>query len=149
MQQQQQQQQHKGKDESDLDPKFASYPASLQVDENSSTRFDCAVVGTSPITGYLLFSYRIIDGYLLIANFCACVCVFLIVKWFKNENDELSESTNKRIKLLSEPETGKHSLQIANISSSDNGQYHALASNATGEVVAAFSLLVNVRLDNQ
>jgi titin len=62
------------------------------------------------------------------------------IKWSK-DNNELAES--ERIKFESQPENGLYSLVIPTILSTDNGQYHATASNANGEVIAAFCLIVS------
>jgi len=61
----------------------------------------------------------------------------LSIKWFKN-NKELSSS--EHIKLTSNGNT--YSLAIGAVLTSDNGQYHVYASNAHGEAIAAFSLIV-------
>jgi hypothetical protein len=63
-----------------------------------------------------------------------------IVKWFK-DNKELNESD--RIHFLSNTESGEYSLEIPTVLATDNGQYHALASNSNGEVIGAFSLIIN------
>ncbi len=62
------------------------------------------------------------------------------MKWFK-DNIELNESS--KIKFLTEIEKGNYSLVINSADLSDNGQYHALATNSNGEVLAAFSLIIN------
>ena len=64
----------------------------------------------------------------------------IAVKWFK-DNNQLAESD--RIKFISQPEDGTYSLSIPTVLSTDNGQYHATASNANGEVIAAFCLIVS------
>jgi hypothetical protein len=63
-----------------------------------------------------------------------------IVKWFK-DNTELSESD--RVKFFWEPQNNTHSLIIPAALSTDDGQYHVLASNSNGEVIAAFSVIVS------
>ncbi len=67
---------------------------------------------------------------------------FLKVKWCKNGN-ELSES-NSRFKF-SNPSSGKYVFEIPTVLSTDDGDYHAIASNTNGDVIAAFSL--NVEFD--
>ena len=64
----------------------------------------------------------------------------IAVKWFK-DNNQLAESD--RISFASQPENGVYSLVIPTVLSTDNGQYHASASNANGEVIAAFCLIVS------
>ena len=66
--------------------------------------------------------------------------ILFLVKWFK-DSIELNQSS--KLNIISEPEKEYYSLVIKNAESSDNGQYHAIATNANGEVLAAFSLIVN------
>jgi hypothetical protein len=67
------------------------------------------------------------------------------VRWFKD--NKLIEESERVSFVNDDDETGTYALVISEASlAADDGQYHATAANANGEVIAAFSLIISAPL---